>query len=216
MGKKKKKISLSQWTLIVARMSSDASDVSSETSDLGNSFPLEPLEEENELPSEDGRCPSLNGDSETSKVSIDDAVAEVDEVIADLEPISGIPHLPDNLGFHESSLTLNSAYAGPQVCPSTSIPLMGSSASTSLNPPPHNTSLNEMVDSVDTEELPCLRENASNDLPCLRENDYAAPIPINNAIAKGSSNPTSSSFKGQWSNLFANNRKPIEDFMLKK
>ncbi|GAB2275313.1 hypothetical protein Dimus_010074 [Dionaea muscipula] len=66
MGRRKKKAPLipySQWTPIVQGLNFDASDVCSENSDLETAIPLEPLEEEKEMISEEDSVASSNGDS---------------------------------------------------------------------------------------------------------------------------------------------------------
>ncbi|GAB2284087.1 hypothetical protein Dimus_018560 [Dionaea muscipula] len=227
MGRRKKKpplIPFSQWTPIVQGLNSDASD---EPSDLETSFPLEPLEEENELISEDERCPSSNGadvdlenpptlegeaedsqplidEADTSEVAVD---ADFDDELDESKPNLGIPRISDDLGLHISNLHLHSDTGGPQVnlnslnTPSmtmnSSVSLISSSQATTLD----STTINAVVDNM----------------PCHRENDPSASTSVaHDHINDNHSAIPPSSFKGKWSNLFADNRKPIEDYMLKK
>ncbi|GAB2302109.1 hypothetical protein Dimus_036130 [Dionaea muscipula] len=258
MGRRKKKpllIPLSHWTPIVAGMSSDASDVSSETSDLGISLPLKPLEEADERISEDDSCPSSNGDSESTEVAMDDEVAELNDAIAELAPNSEILQLPDNLRFHGSRpLPPDLAHAGtqeiPQMNPFSSKssmndvgmgledlidgvepnsgfpPLLhpGSQfGNPQVNPNSSNSSI-ELCSSInlisngqDTHIDLMLSRAAEGDLPCQTGVEPSAPsnaTPSHDNVAHAS-HPTSN-FKGKWSNLFADNRKPIDEYMLKK
>ncbi|GAB2288072.1 hypothetical protein Dimus_022416 [Dionaea muscipula] len=225
-------------------MSTDASDVSSETSDLGNSFPLEPLEEENELASEDDRCPSSNvaeiddviadlmlipkiplpdnlgfhescltlrsgksrimphslnqiGDSASSEAYIDTVDAGIDVGITNLDPTSGLPHLPRELGFPDSLLIHDYVHAPNQVNPNPLIPLLGTCSSIDLQLMPHDTPRDVIVTMEDVA-----------DIHGSRENEFSAHIPDepssdHNQATENHTTQPSSSFKGKWSNLFA-------------
>ncbi|GAB2272981.1 hypothetical protein Dimus_007795 [Dionaea muscipula] len=192
MGRRKKKkyfIPSSELTPIVVGMNSDASYGSSDGADEGSPAPLETLEEENELISENDSCPSSKADPEASDVYIDDVVAVLDD-----------------RGVLDSSIHLDSSATAHQASPNSSIPaspLLNIASSSKFNPRIHDSSSIENVNSICEIDLPDGTEPH-------------APIPPDHAAAKGDMNLPSSNFKGKWSSLFANNRKPIEDYMLKK
>ncbi|GAB2303459.1 hypothetical protein Dimus_037449 [Dionaea muscipula] len=101
MGKKKKKkwIPFSQWTPVVQGLSTDTSDASCENADLEASNPMEPIEEESEIISEDESCSSSNGDFATSELASDEVASQGND--GRIEPSTNLGILPhsDNLGF---------------------------------------------------------------------------------------------------------------------
>ncbi|GAB2302980.1 hypothetical protein Dimus_036973 [Dionaea muscipula] len=111
MRRRRKKffVPFPSWTPIVVGLSSDGSDFCSDTSDLGDSAPLETLEEEIEMNSEEERCPSSKGESAASEASNFDAATELDEEGTDLAPISDFPHGPDILGLPDPCIPFDLA-----------------------------------------------------------------------------------------------------------
>ncbi|GAB2302116.1 hypothetical protein Dimus_036137 [Dionaea muscipula] len=162
MGRKKKKrwmIPFSQWTPLVVGLSSDASESSSETSDLGNSFPIETLEEEIE---------SSNGDSAASESSSDDEEAERHDVVADganvsnkQTSISGIQLPPEILGFPEHHLHPDSGGAMPfeksQVNPNPSISAMNLCSEVDLCSNEQDNARDLSLNHASLQESPCPR-----------------------------------------------------------
>ncbi|GAB2303440.1 hypothetical protein Dimus_037431 [Dionaea muscipula] len=152
-------IPFSQWTPLVVGLSSDASESSSETSDLGNSFPIETLEEEIE---------SSNGDSAASESSSDDEEAERHDVVADganvsekQTSISGIQHPPEILGFPEHHLHPDSGGALPfeksQVNPNPSISPMNLCSEVDLCSSEQDNAMELSLNHASLQESPCPR-----------------------------------------------------------
>ncbi|GAB2270645.1 hypothetical protein Dimus_005524 [Dionaea muscipula] len=127
---------------------------------------MEPIEEENKVISDDDSCPSSNGDSESSGASIDDTIAEGDDVSAELAPDSGITHIPDNLGFPEPDTALDSTFnpvdLGELPCPRDSAP--STSCPADLN------HINALPNDELRPEIPCSSMNQ-----VLTENDSSMP-----------------------------------------
>ncbi|GAB2303695.1 hypothetical protein Dimus_037681 [Dionaea muscipula] len=218
MRRRRKKffVPFPSWTPIVVGLSSDGSDFCSDTSDLGDSAPLETLEEEIEMNSEEERCPSSKGESAASEASNFDAATELDEEGTDLAPISDFPHGPDILGLPDPCIPFDLAAIAAQVCPNisiSSIPRSGIASSSNAKP----ISLIENI-SCSKSHDPSLIEKplCPDEFEIPPSNDFPASIPTNPGPAEENLNQTSSRFNGQWSNLFANNRKPVEDYMMKK
>ncbi|GAB2279287.1 hypothetical protein Dimus_013932 [Dionaea muscipula] len=136
--------------------------------DLEISSSLEPLEEEHELSpeddchsplhealevtSEEGGCPSPTRDATDLEASIDDVVAE-------LEPYSGIPHLPDDLGLPNSMSVHDLNQGLPQVNPNSSKSLLDMCPLTQTTSNGRDSSLDLMLNTSDVGEFPHLREN---------------------------------------------------------
>ncbi|GAB2283362.1 hypothetical protein Dimus_017876 [Dionaea muscipula] len=112
---------------------------------------MEPIEEETEIISEENiemnseeeRCPSSKGDSDTSEVSKFDAATELDDEGNNLAPISEISHDPGISWIPDPCIPYDLAAIATQVCPNISIsaiPRMGfaSSSNASSNPPIEN------------------------------------------------------------------------------
>ncbi|GAB2278734.1 hypothetical protein Dimus_013410, partial [Dionaea muscipula] len=196
----------SKCTSNVAGLNTAASD----ESDLGKLFSIKPLEEESGRISDDDRCLPSIGKSSSSESTMDDVATELDDVIADLEPISGDHQLPTDLGFPESLLPLDSAHDLYQVNPNLSISRSDMDPSGSSIAKPRDYSLNVIANSAILDERACPRENE-----CSSHNPTEHENVNDNAMGSPTARPPDN-FKGKWSNLFADNRKPIEDFMLKK
>ncbi|GAB2271358.1 hypothetical protein Dimus_006199, partial [Dionaea muscipula] len=214
MGKKKKKwnIPFSKWTPIVQGLSSDASEICSEASDLDSPNPLEPLEEQNERHSEEESGHSLSNDSETSETSFVDEIHEIEDTIADLETGQGNFHQPENLGLRSSRSLSDPVLQNVQLNPSSSIQPEVEDPSILLNsehliPPvdliPCSSKVNGAVQLSDA--------HCSTSLP----HDLGKTIDFEIPKIPEPSQP-GNGFKGQWNNLFADNRRPIDEFMLQK
>ncbi|GAB2278371.1 hypothetical protein Dimus_013056, partial [Dionaea muscipula] len=188
-GHRKKKV---PWvpTTIVSGLGSDT-----------NQFPFlhlfDPLEEELETISENDEGTSSTDESAASMASMDE-----EEASLELDPKSTHPDqlLTSISGEPQPSILQLEA---TQVFPNLqSLDLgQGASSSSAMNPNPEvNISLNE-VNSSPNPNFPSIGVESLPPDPEIGLNP--APPPISN-------------FKGNWSQLFADNRKPIEDFMLKK
>ncbi|GAB2298152.1 hypothetical protein Dimus_032223 [Dionaea muscipula] len=157
----------SKCTSAVAGLNTDASD----ESDLGKLFPIKPLEEESGRISDDDSCLPLIGKSSSSESATDDVATELDDVIADLEPISGDHQLSTDLGFPESLLPLDSAHDLHQVNPNLSISRSDMDPSGSSIAKPQDYSLNVIANSAILDERACPRENqCSSHNPTEHEN----------------------------------------------
>ncbi|GAB2302753.1 hypothetical protein Dimus_036747, partial [Dionaea muscipula] len=129
------------------------------TSDLGNSFPIETLEEEIE---------SSNGDSAASESSSDDEEAERHDVVADganvgnkQTSISGIQLPPEILGFPEHHLHPDSGGALPfeksQVNPNPSISAMNLCSEVDLCSNEQDNASGFELNHASLQESPCPR-----------------------------------------------------------
>ncbi|GAB2294582.1 hypothetical protein Dimus_028785 [Dionaea muscipula] len=188
-------------------LSKDASD----DSDSGEPCLMEPIEEESERCPKDSCCPSPIGDSDASKVAMDEAANELDDLNDDLEPIPGVPLMASALGLQEGLRPLDSVHTLHPVNPNSSIPLKDNDYLGGLNTKPQDAFVNAIAISTILAESSCPQE---------KECSSFMPAEIENAehenLMESPNARTANNFKGKWSNLFSDNRKPIEDFMLKK
>ncbi|GAB2301573.1 hypothetical protein Dimus_035588 [Dionaea muscipula] len=107
-------------------LSTDASEASCENADLEASNPMEPIEEESEIISEDESCSSSNGDFATSELASDEVASQGND--GRIEPSTFLGILPhsDILGFPEVQFDPQSEHPANQMNlqanPNSSIP----------------------------------------------------------------------------------------------
>ncbi|GAB2302020.1 hypothetical protein Dimus_036045 [Dionaea muscipula] len=171
MGKKKKKkwIPFSQWTPVVQGLSTDASEASCENADLEASNPMEPIEEESEIISEDESCSSSNGEFATSELASDEVDSQGNDGV--IEPSTNLGILPHSgiLGFPEVRIAPQSEHPANQMNlqanPNSSIPPMDVCEASNLsilggetdNQVISNSQLNSKPD--DLHEVTCSRDS---------------------------------------------------------
>ncbi|GAB2301296.1 hypothetical protein Dimus_035329, partial [Dionaea muscipula] len=208
MGRRKKKkiplIPISQWTPIVQGLNTDDSDSSSEAADLDSAPLMEPIDEENELNSEDVSCPSSNNASAMPDATIDDATADG----KDCSPLQNTPpeiHLMNpnssNSSMDEMGDALDAAIEEIRANPDKPLledlrcPIPVNPSDSGLNP---TQSSELLVDSRKTDnegqQARQARMNSSSSSP-----QHASPA------LEGPHPSKDDNYKGQWSQLFANN-----------
>ncbi|GAB2293093.1 hypothetical protein Dimus_027306 [Dionaea muscipula] len=219
MGRRKKKkiplIPFSQWTPFVQGLNTDASDSGSEAVDPDSAPPMEPIDEEIELNSEDESCPSSNGDSAMPETSIDDTLADG----KDSAPLQNSPLEINLMNPNASTSSMDDMGSAPEAAieeiranpdvphlDDLRCPIPGNSLDSGLNP---SQNLEKLADLGSTECEGKRAQQARMD-SSISSPSHASPAQVGLHTLKDDN------FKGQWSHLFANNRKPLDDFMLKK
>ncbi|GAB2287942.1 hypothetical protein Dimus_022294, partial [Dionaea muscipula] len=103
------------WTPIVQGLNKVDSESGSDTAVLESSLPMEPIEEESEVISGDDSYSSSKGDADSPETSIDDVIAEGEDVPAEIAIESRITPALDNLGFSAPQISLQTDRDADQV-----------------------------------------------------------------------------------------------------
>ncbi|GAB2266497.1 hypothetical protein Dimus_001500, partial [Dionaea muscipula] len=210
MGRRKTKKSpstpLSQWTPVVQGLNSDVSDSNPETPELELPPSMKPIEEIDEENSEEEN-PSSIGAPEISKGSIDDAIAENDDVVTLITTDSGSARaqrlqelVRSATSFHSDPLeihqpnpsnlisSMNDMGAAPDATPDEIM----------ANPEHFGLGTKTLISEKTGLHARQILSGSTSNLP---------PSPVHDSSAQ-EGNPTANeqdNSKRQWSHLFANN-----------
>ncbi|GAB2302981.1 hypothetical protein Dimus_036974 [Dionaea muscipula] len=171
MGRRKKKkyIPWSQWTPVVQGLNSDVADSSTDGANLGSSFPIETLDEGNEVISEEESCQSSNGDTQASDTSIDGEVElQIESEVAERLL------LHENLDVQDSRCSPSPDQGDSMVNPNSS------NSQKTLDAP-----ISLIAESHEAEGDLILNSGIDNELPCPTRSDSVEPILVQRNKSQG-------------------------------